>query len=464
MFKKETYLKRREQLKKEVGNGLILLLGNSESPMNYADNTYHYRQDSSFIYFTGINHPDLVTVLDCESGDEILFGDDYTIDDIVWMGQQPSIASRAEKSGIRESQPISKLQQMLDAAKSKGRKIHFLPVYRHDNKIRIFEWLRIEPSKVVEKASTELIKAVVNQRNYKSEEEIVEIEKAVNTSVDMHLAAMRMLKPGMRESDVAAEMIHIAERENGHLSFPVIATINGQTLHNHYHGNVVKDEQMLLLDCGAETSMGYAGDLSSTMPVGPKFTPLQKEIYNITLASHEAAIDMLKPGVAFKDVYYQSARTMMEGLKDMGFVKGNIEDALAKGVHAMFFPCGLGHMMGLDVHDMEDLGEVYVGWDGIPKSTQFGLKSLRLGRKLEPNFVLTIEPGIYFIPDLIDLWKSNKTNTEFLNFDMLDKFRNFGGIRNEEDFLITPDGKRLLGKQKPKTVEQVETERAKAFD
>ncbi len=463
MFKKETYISRREKLKKQVGNGLILLLGNSESPMNYADNTYHYRQDSSFLYFTGVNHPDLVTVLDCESGKDVLFGDDYTIDHIVWMGQQPTIASRADKSGIKETQPLSKLQQVLDAAKSTGRTIHFLPVYRHDNKIRIFEWLGIEPAKVVENASIDLIKAVVNQRNYKSDEEIVEIEKAVNTSVDMHVAAMRMLKPGMRESDIAAEMIRIAEAENGHLSFPVIATINGQTLHNHYHGNIVKDEQVFLLDCGAETEMGYAGDLSSTLPVGPKFTSIQKEIFNIALASHEAAIDMLKPGVAFKDVYYQSARTILEGMKGMGFVKGNIEDALVNGAHAMFFPCGLGHMMGLDVHDMEDLGEVYAGWDGVPKSTQFGLKSLRLGRKLEPGFVITIEPGIYFVPDLIDLWKTNNINTEYLNFDMLDKFRNFGGMRNEEDFLITPDGKRLLGKQKPKTIEQVEAERAYAF-
>ncbi|MBI9068195.1 MAG: aminopeptidase P family protein [Salinivirgaceae bacterium] len=463
MFKKETYIKRREKLKKEVGNGLILLLGNSESPMNYADNTYHYRQDSTFLYFTGINHPDLVMLIDCDSGEEILYGDDYTIDHIVWMGQQATIASKAALCGINESQALAKLQAKLDKAKNQSRKIHFLPVYRHDNKIRLFEWLGVHPAKVSDEASLELIKAVINQRNYKSDEEIVEIEKAVNTSVDMHVAAMRMAKPGICESEIAAEMQRIAEAENGHLSFPVIATINGQTLHNHYHGNVIKDGQLFLLDCGAETEMGYAGDLSSTFPVGKTFTPEQKEIFNIALAGHEAAIDMLKPGVEFKEVYYQSARTIMEGMKSMGFVKGNIEDALINGAHAMFFPCGLGHMMGLDVHDMEDLGEVYVGWDGVPKSTQFGLKSLRLGRKLEPGFVLTIEPGIYFIPDLIDLWKKNKTNAEYLNFDMLEKYRNFGGIRNEEDFLITPDGKRLLGKQKPKTIEQVEAERKYAF-
>lgn len=463
MFNKETYCNRRAELKKQVGNGLILLVGNSESPMNYADNTYHYRQDSSFLYFTGINHPDLVSVFDCESGEDILFGDDYTIDDVVWMGKQPTIASKATLCGINNTQPLSKLQEKLDLAKNQGRKIHFLPVYRHDNKIRLFEWLNIHPSNIAKEASLDLIKAIINQRNYKSNEEIVEIEKAVNTSVDMHVAAMRMVKPGMQESEVAAEMTRIAEAAGGHLSFPVIATINGQTLHNHYHGNTIKDGQLFLVDTGAETEMGYAGDLSSTFPVSTKFTAEQKEIYNICLAGHNAAIDMLKPGVPFRDVYYQSARTIMEGMKEMGFVKGNIEDALINGAHAMFFPCGLGHMMGLDVHDMEDLGEVYVGWDGEPKSTQFGLKSLRLGRKLEPGFVLTIEPGIYFIPDLIDLWKSKKINADYLNFDRIEEYRNFGGLRNEEDFLITPEGYRLIGKAKPKTIEDVEKEREFAF-
>lgn len=463
MFSKETYIKRRETLKKQVGNGLILLVGNSESPMNYADNTYHYRQDSNFLYFTGINHPDLVSVFDCESGSEVLFGNDYTIDDVVWMGQQPTIASKAALCGIKTTQPLSRIQETLDKAKTQGRKIHFLPVYRHDNKIRLFEWLGIHPANIAKGASLELIKAIINQRNYKSQEEIIEIEKAVNTSVDMHVAAMRMVKPGMKESEVAAEMTRIAEAAGGHLSFPVIATINGQTLHNHYHGNTIKDGQLFLVDTGAETSMGYAGDLSSTFPVSAKFSSAQKEIYNICLAGHDAAIDMLKPGVPFRDVYFQSARTIMEGMKNMGFVKGNIEDALINGAHAMFFPCGLGHMMGLDVHDMEDLGEVYVGWDGEPKSTQFGLKSLRLGRELEPGFVLTIEPGIYFIPDLIDLWKSKKINKEYLNFDRIEEYRNFGGLRNEEDFLITADGKGLIGKQKPKTIAEVEKERELAF-
>lgn len=463
MFNKETYIKRREILKNQIGNGIILLVGNSESPMNYADNTYHYRQDSNFLYFTGISHPDLVSVFDCDSGAEILFGNEYTVEDIVWMGQQSTIASKASLCGISDTQPLSKLQKVLDSAKNQGRKIHFLPVYRHDNKIRLFEWLGVHPSKVEEQASLDLIKAIISQRNYKSEEEIREIEIASDTSVDMHIAAMRMCKAGMKETEIAAEVTRIAEAAGGHLSFPVIATINGQTLHNHYHGNTIKEGQLFLLDTGAETAMGYAGDLSSTFPVSAKFSSRQKDIFNICLAGHEAAIDMLKPGIPFRDVYFQSARTIMEGMKEMGFVKGNIEDALINGAHAMFFPCGLGHMMGLDIHDMEDLGEVYVGWDGEAKSTQFGLKSLRLGRELEAGFVLTIEPGIYFIPELMDLWRSKKINKEYLNFDRIEEYRNFGGLRNEEAFLITTDGKRLLGKPKPKTVVDVEKEREFAF-
>ncbi len=272
----------------------------------------------------------------------------------------------------------------------------------------------------------------------------------------MHLASMKMLRPGMREAEIAAEMERIALASGGSISFPVIATINGQTLHNHYHGNIAKCGQLFLLDCGAETEMGYAGDMSSTFPVEKKFTTRQKEIYQVSLDAHEAAIGMLKPGIPFKEVYFESCRTILRGMGELGFFKGDVDEAVAEGVHGMFFPCGLGHMMGLDVHDMEDLGEQYVGYDNEPKSTQFGIKSLRLARKLEPGFVLTIEPGIYFIPDLIDKWRSEKKFTDFLNYDKLETYKDFGGCRNEEDFLITGNGARLLGKPIPKTVAEVE--------
>lgn len=306
-------------------------------------------------------------------------------------------------------------------------------------------------------SSAEFIMAVVSQRNYKTSEEIVEIEKGIDTTVDMHITAMKLVKPGMSELDIVVEIEKIARATGGEISFPTIATINGQTLHNHYHGNIIKEGQLFLLDCGAETPMGYAGDLSSTFPVGQTFNSLQTEIYNLVLKSHYACVDALRPGVTFKEVHRAACLTITEGLKTMGLMKGDVESAVDAGAHALFFPCGTGHMMGLDIHDMENLGEEYVGYDGEAKSTQFGLKSLRLGRVLEPGFVLTIEPGIYFIPELTDQWRSQNKFMEYLNYDEIDKFRNFGGIRNEEDYLITSDGKRLLGnKKKPMFIEEVE--------
>lgn len=463
MFAKETYSQRRENLKKSIGSGIILLMGNDESPMNYTDNTFHYRQDSSFLYFFGISRPGLAALIDCDSGEEWIFGDDFTVEDFVWMGPQPTIADQANQIGVAKTGSTIELTMTLEKASKANRNIHFLPPYRPENKIKLFEWLGTLPKDQQNKASIELIKAVVNQRNYKSEEEVAVIKKAVDISVDMHTLAMRMAKPGVSEAKITAAVQEVVVAYQGQTSFPIIATINGQTLHNHHHENTLKEGDLFLIDAGAELPMGYCGDLSSTVPVSGKFTPRQRDIYNICLDSHNRAIDMLKPGVPFKEIHLEAARVIVDGLKDLGIMKGNTEDAITNGAHALFFPCGLGHMMGLDVHDMEDLGEVYVGYDGVAKSTQFGLKSLRLGRKLEPGFVLTIEPGIYFIPELMDNWKASNHNTEYLDFDKLESYRSFGGLRNEEDFLITETGYELLGKTKPKTIEDVEAEWAKGL-
>ena len=460
MFKKEIFIERRERPRKDVGSGLILLPGNDESPMNYADNPYHFHQDSTFRYFFGLNFPYLAGILDCDTGEDTVFGNDLTIEDFIWMGPQPTIAERASRFGINGSASLRTLVDLLQKAIQQGRKIHFLPPYRPENKIKLFEWLGVLPAESYQESSIELILAVVNQRNYKSEEEVAEIIKAADISVDMHTTAMRMAKPGVTEAEIAAAVNQVAESAGATISFPIIATINGQTLHNHYHGNTLKSGQMFLLDAGAEVESGYSADLSSTVPVDPEFTPMQREIYNLTLASHDKSISMLKPGVPFKEVYLESARVIVRGFKEMGLMKGDVDSAVENGAHALFFPCGLGHMMGMDVHDMEDLGEVYVGWAGQPKPTQFGVKSLRLGRKLEPGFVLTIEPGIYFIPELIDQWNMEQHNAEFINFQRVNEFRSFGGIRNEEDFLITEKGYMLLGKPKPKTIEDVEKEHA----
>jgi Xaa-Pro aminopeptidase len=463
MFSEETYIQRRNKLKKSVGSGLILLLGNDESPMNYADNGYHFRQDSSFLYFFGLDHPFLAGILDCDSGEDIIYGNDLTVEDFVWMGPQPTIARQSLQVGVTITGDSASLMDLLGKAQVKNRKIHFLPPYRSENRIKLYEWLGINPNESKARASLELILGVVNQRNYKSAEEILEIRKACDISVDMHTISMRMAKPDVAEAKIAAAVHEVALASGGQIAFPIIATINGQTLHNHYHGNILKVGDMFLLDAGAETSLGYAGDLSSTTPVNGKFTSRQKDIYSICLNSHNTSITMLKPGIPFKEVYFEAAGVIIRGLKDLGLMKGNVEDAVANGAHALFFPCGLGHMIGLDVHDMEDLGEVYVGYDGEPKSTQFGIKSLRLGRKLEPDFVLTIEPGIYFIPELIDQWKAINHNSDYINFDKVEEYRTFGGIRNEENFLITETGCELLGKPKPKSITEVETEWAKGL-
>ncbi|MDR2118517.1 MAG: aminopeptidase P family protein [Tannerellaceae bacterium] len=452
MFSKEIYTARRAKLKQSVGSGLLLFLGNNESGMNYADNTYPFRQDSTFLYFFGLPYAGLNAVIDIDRDREIIFGDELTMDAIVWMGTQPSLREKGESVGIADIRPSGEIAAYL--AGQKAGAVHYLPTYRAEHQVKLFSWLNVRPGD--EKPSVSFIQGVVNQRNYKSAEEIVEIDKACTVTADMHLTAMRMVRPGIRECEVAAAVAEVAYSGNYRLSFPIIATINGQTLHNHEHGNLIKSGDMLLLDAGAETEMGYAGDMSSTIPADSKFTPRQKEIYDIAVASHEAAVAALRPGVLFEDVYDLSARVIMEGLKGLGFVKGDPAEAVRAGAHALFFPCGLGHMMGLDVHDMENLGEVYVGYGGRPKSAQFGRKSLRLGRKLEPGFVLTIEPGIYFIPELIDLWRSRQEFAEFINYEKVATCKDFGGIRNEEDYLITETGARLLGKKIPLHTHEVE--------
>ncbi len=457
MFSTETYINRQRELLEKVSSGIILLPGNEESPMNYTDNPYRFRQDSTFLYFFGINRPGLISLLDTANGEVTVYGDDFTVEDFVWRGRQPEIKELASMCGVKKTGTLRELYHRVKRARDNREPIMFLPQYRHQNILTLMELTGLNADGIAKGASPELIKAVVSLRNYKTAEEIVEIEKGVDTTVDMHTTAMNILRPGMSELDIVVEVEKIARATGGDISFPTIATINGQTLHNHNHSNIVREGQLFLLDCGAETPSGYAGDLSSTFPVSKTFSNIQKDIYSLVLDSHNASVGMLKPGVAFKDVHRAACLTIAKGLKSMGLMKGDTERAVEEGAHALFFPCGTGHMMGLDIHDMENLGEEYVGYDGESKSTQFGIKSLRLARKLEPGFVLTIEPGIYFIPELTDQWRAQKKFTEFLNYNEIDKFRNFGGIRNEENYLITAQGKRLLGsRRKPMLIDEIE--------
>lgn len=459
MFDKEVYRARRKTLTSKIDSGIILFLGNEDSPMNYADNTYHFRQDSTFLYYFGIFEPALAAVIDVDSDEVILFGNEMGIDDIVWMGRQKTLGEKAEDSGLTNVQPVGKLDDYLSQYKHKKRTIHFLPPYRPENKIKLASWLNISFTELKNAASIKFIKAVVAQRSVKSAEEIIELDKAAAISADIHLMVMQQAKPGMYERELAAKIQEAALSSGGNLAYPAILTVRGEILHNHYHGNILKEGQMVLNDSGVETALGYAGDLTRTFPVSKKFSSEQKDIYNIVLDAYTNAKNALAPGVRYLDVHLTSCKTLAEGLKDIGLMRGNVDDAVEAGAHAMFFQCGTGHMMGLDVHDMEDLGEQYVGYtDELKKNTtQFGLKSLRLGKALETGYVLTVEPGVYIIPELIDRWKAENKFAEFINYEKLDQFRNFTGIRVEDDFLITENGSRMLGKHLAISVDEIES-------
>ncbi|MDL2314852.1 aminopeptidase P family protein [Bacteroidales bacterium OttesenSCG-928-C19] len=457
MFTKETYIKRREQLRKDVKSGLIIIQGNSEVKFNYPANTYSFRQDSTFLYFFGLNQPDLIGVLDCETGKDWIFGNDFDIDDIIWMGDLPTIKELGASVGVENTAPLKDLNAVVKDALSKKKPVHFLPPYRGENLIQMSELLGINYSEVTAKASMELIKACVKQRSIKSVEEIAEIEKAVNTAYLMHTTVMKMAMPGRYEYELAGTAEGIALAGGGPVSFPVILSINGQTLHNHYHGNKLSVGRMLVMDAGCENEMNYCSDITRSTPVGGKFDERQRSIYEIVLNANLEAQKHIKAGITYREVHLKACTVLASGLKDLGILKGNVEDIVSNGAHALFMPHGLGHMMGLDVHDMENYGENNVGYDDeIKRSTQFGLGSLRLGRRLESGFVITNEPGCYFIPALIDKWRNEKINTDFVNFDVADKYKDFGGIRIEDDILVTENGCRVLGKPIPKTVAEVE--------
>jgi Xaa-Pro aminopeptidase len=457
MFKKEIYSGRRAQLKNKINSGVALFLGNMESPMNYLGNTYHYRQDSSFLYFFGLDFPGLAGVIDFDNGEDYIFGNDVDIDDIIWMGPQVTIQENAIKAGVSKTAPLVKLNEFISNVIRQGRKVHILPPYRAENKIWLEQLLGISALRIGEYTSVELIKAVVDLRSVKAPEEIEEIKNACATGYEMHVAAMKLAKPGVREQQIAGTIEGIAAAGGGMISFPIILSQNGETLHNHDHSQILKEGRLMLTDAGAESLLHYASDFTRTVPVGGKFTQKQHEIYEIVLAANNKATALTKPGVTYKSVHLAVSEVIAAGLKDLGIMKGDVKEAVANGAHALFFPHGLGHMMGLDVHDMEDLGQIYVGYDDeIRPSEQFGIAALRLGRRLQPGFVLTNEPGIYFIPALIDQWQRDRTNADFINFDKVNEYRQFGGIRLEDDILVTETGCEIIGKRVPIEPDEVE--------
>ncbi|NLO02856.1 MAG: M24 family metallopeptidase [Bacteroidales bacterium] len=457
MFEKSVYENRRRKLKSKISGGIALIPGNEESPMNYADNPYHFRQDSTFLYFFGLDFPGLAGIIDFDSGEDYIFGDDADIDDIIWMGPQQKIAEKALRSGVNKTAPVSKMQEFIDDVIKLGRRVHFLPPYRGENIIKLEKLTGISVREIHDYCSMELIRAVIDLRSVKESCEIDEIKIACGLGYNMHLSAMQLAMPGIWEQYITGTLEGIAAGGGGRISFPIILTQNGETLHNHDHSGFLEEGRLLLTDAGAESPMHYSSDFTRTVPVGGKFSSKQRDIYNIVLAANNKTRELISPDVTFMSVHMGASEVIASGLKELGLMKGDVSEAVRNGAHALFFPHGIGHMMGLDVHDMEDLGQIYVGFDDeVKPSSQFGTSSLRLGRRLHPGFVVTNEPGIYFIPALIDKWQSEKINAEFINFDKVNEYRDFGGIRLEDDILVTASGSEILGERLPIKPEEIE--------
>ena len=459
LFSKQTYVERREVLRKRIGSGLIIIMGNNDSPMNYPANVYRFRQDSCFLYYFGLHREGLVGVIDADENKEYLIGNDIDIEDIVWFGQVDSVADMASQTGVANSAPMKQLQALVDKVKAQGRRIHFLPPYRHDIQIQLMDLLGIHPSQQRAEASVELIKAVVDQRAVKSAEEIAEIERACAIGYEMHTTAMQLCRPGVTEQYIAGVIGGIASAKGCITSFPSILSMHGEIMHGYPSPRPLEAGRLMLCDAGAETNENYCSDNTRTTPINGKFTQRQREIYSIVEECHDYALSIAKPGVRWWDVHFGVARLMTDRLKELGLMKGDTEEAVQAGAHAMFMPHGLGHMMGMDVHDMEGLGQTYVGFDEEtqPNLEQFGTNCLRCGRRLQEGWVMTDEPGIYFIPALIDDWKASGHCKEFINFDLLETYKDFGGIRIEDDILITKEGQRFLGKDRiPYHIDEVE--------
>ena len=455
-FSPETYAARRRALAREVSSGLIVLLGNEAAPMNYAANVYRFHQDGSFRYFTGLGIPGLALTVDADAGRSMLYGADPTLDDAIWEGEVTPLAERARAAGIEETAPRVQLEDDVQRAREQGRTVHVLPFYRGAHTLRLARLLGESPDAIA--PSELLVDAVIAQRLVKTDEEVEAIEQALGVAAAMHRAAMAMAHPGRTEYEVAGAMEGVALAHGSYPSFPIILTRRGEVLHNHPTEAVLQEGDLMLADAGAHAPGNrYASDITRTSPVGGRFTDKQRALYEVVLASQKTSIEACKPGVAFRDVHLVAARVLAEGLTTLGMMKGDPEEAVSSGAHALFFPHGLGHPIGLDVHDMEGLGEDRVGYgDEFRRSDQFGLSALRFGRRLEARHVMTVEPGIYLIDGLIDQWRDEKRHAAFIDYEEVERWRGLGGIRIEDDVLITETGARVLGPAIPKEPDEVE--------
>jgi Xaa-Pro aminopeptidase len=452
----EIYRQRRNKIRADIGGGIILWMGHVLQPRNYFDNTYPFRQNSHFLYYTGISKPDLAMLSFPEFDYDILFSRPATLDDIVWSGPEPSPVDLAREAGIENVEDLDRLEEYLAKARGQGAKIHYLPPYQYSSLLSVAKLLDMDMWEVAGSASELLMEQVAKQRSIKSDVEIAEIEDALSVTDRMHRACMAASRPGKREYEIAGLIQGIALSCNREQAYPPIVTTRGEVLHNHSYDGTLAEGRLLLNDSAAESPRFYASDITRTFPVSGRFTALQAEVYQLVLRMQLGTIGMIRPGISYKDVHLAAARILAEGMRSMGLMQGNPSDAVDAGAHALFFPHGIGHMLGLDVHDMEDLGDI-VGYGKKGKrSGQFGLNFLRLNRTLEAGFVLTVEPGIYFIPALIGRWQKERLHPEFINYDKVSALIGFGGIRIEDNVLVTPAGAHVLGPGIPKTLPEIE--------
>lgn len=457
MFAPTTYQERRAKLRSSFTSGLLFFPGADDVPLNYPANGYYFRQESSFLYYWGLDEPGLVGLIDLDAGTETLFGDERDLGDEIWMGPCRPLSERAAGAGITTVRPRSDLAAVMIAAQKARRRVHYLPQHRAEAKLFIEEHLGIIASASTHHASVDLIKAVVAQRSRKTAEEVAEIEKAIAVSKEMYQLAMRMTGPGLVEQQIVGAVEGLALARGSRTSFPTIFSVKGETLHNHDHSGIMREGQLALLDSGVESPLHYASDITRTFPVSGRFDPRQKAVYETVLAAQAKAISLIQPGTLFRDIHLAAARVIAEGLSGLGLLKGDPAAIVEAGAHALFFPHGLGHMLGLDVHDMEGLGENFVGYDAeVNRSSQFGFAFLRMARRLDPGHVVTVEPGVYFIPALIETWSKENKHSEFIDYDKARSFIGFGGIRIEDDILVTDNGHRVLGPAIPKTVAEIE--------
>ena len=463
MFESDVYAERRARLADRLGRGLALLPGNRLTPMNYPDNPYGFRQDGSFRYYFGLDLPGLVGTIDLDTAEATLYGTESTLDDVVWMGPQPSLVDLASSVGVHATAPLSELPVGLDRAREADRPVHFLPQYRCENLMGLQDLLGLPAESIDDHASGALMEAVVEQRMAKSEEEVAEIERAVAIARNMHEYAMRLVRPGLEEREVAGLVRGIALAAGGDVSFPIIFTVHGEILHDHSWAGTMEEGRLLVHDSGAQAPSGYCSDITRTLPVSGRFTTRQRDVYEAVLGAQLAAIEAIQPGVAFRDVHLLASRELATSFVDLGLLRGDPEEIVAAGAHALFFPHGLGHMLGLDVHDGEAIGEEIVGYgEGYERSDQFGLSALRLARELRAGWVVTVEPGAYFIPPLVRAWRAEGRHEEFIDYEAVEDWLDFGGVRIEDDVLVTENGHRVLGPPIAKRPDDVEAVMAEA--